>query len=287
MTFSVAAPSVGAFVADPNDANSTAYTADDPTTGPVFWAIDGVDSSGSVTFTKTVYLDEPRIATGALADTATLTGSGGTGATAASDSDEASIDIDSGALVSLTINKTIPVVLGSSDGTETFTFPVTGPDSYTSSPTIAFSDGDGGSVNSKSTTLTGLAPGSYTVSETTLAPYKSQASRTVSIDLPSCSDSMTFTNNFGPATAQAKKVTVPAGSESGWTFTLTGPGAPVVNGSDSYPVTATTTRHRLHSLRVRQRLRTADVRTTGGQLHRHGDSSTWVGQHRGVGAARQ
>jgi len=218
LTFSVATPSVGAFTGG--------YVAGTPTTGPVGWSSGSQPGSGYVDFVKTVYLDQPRITTGALTDTATLTGSGGTGATPASATASASVGISSSATVSLIISKTIPVVLGAGDATQTFTFPVTGPGAYSSSPTISFGTGQGGSLNPRSTTLTGLAPGSYTVNETTLSPYAPQSPQTVDLTLPTCSGSATFTNNFGPASARAQKVTVPAGSESGWQLVLTGPGTP-------------------------------------------------------------
>ena len=51
------------------------YVADASTTGPVGWEYTATDS-GSVTFTKTVYVDEPRITSGTLSDTATITGDG-------------------------------------------------------------------------------------------------------------------------------------------------------------------------------------------------------------------
>jgi hypothetical protein len=164
-------------------------------------------------------VNAPTNDTAKLSDTATLTPDGQTAT-----SESASSTISGNATVSLTINKTIPVVLGAGDSTQTFTFPVTGPDSYSSSPTISFSSGQGGSLNPRSTTLTGLAPGAYTVAETTLPPYIGQDSQPVTITLPSCSGSASFANNFGPASAQVRKVTVPAGSEAGWVMTLNGPG---------------------------------------------------------------
>jgi hypothetical protein len=227
LTFSVATPSVGSFTGG--------YVAGTPTTGPVGWTSGSQSGSGSVDFVKRVYLDQPRITSGTLSDTATLTGSGGGGAPPASASASASVSISSTATVSLTINKTIPVVLGAGDASETFTFPVTGPSS--ASPTITFGTGDGGALHPKSVTLTGLAPGTYTVNETTLAPYAPQSPQTVTITLPTCSGAATFTNNFGPASAQARKVTVPAGSEAGWVLTLTGPGTPV--GGESVTTTGT------------------------------------------------
>jgi hypothetical protein len=223
LTFSVATPSVGSFTGG--------YMAGTPTTGPVGWSSGSQSSSGYVDFVKTVYLDQPRITTGSLSDTATLAGSDGASASA-----DLSVGITSTATVSLTINKTIPIVLGAGDSTQTFTFPVTGT-GYASSPTISFGSGDGGALNPKSTTLTGLAPGTYNVAETTLAPYIGQASHPVTITLPSCSGSTTFTNEFGLASAQVRKVTVPAGSEAGWVMTLTGPGTPI--GGESVTTTGT------------------------------------------------
>jgi hypothetical protein len=224
LTFSVATPSVGAFTGG--------YVAGTHTTGPVGWSSGSQSSSGHVDFVKTVYLDQPRITSGSLSDVASLTGSDG-----ATASDDLSVPISSSATVSLTIDKTIPVVLGAGDSTETFTFPVVGPGGYSSSPTISFSSGQGGSSHPRSTTLTGLAPGSYTVNETTLAPYAPQSAQTVTITLPSCSGSASFANNFGPASAQVRKVTVPSGSEAGWVMTLTGPGTPV--GGESVTTTGT------------------------------------------------
>lgn len=202
------------------------------TVGPVTWSSGTVSDSGSTTFNKTVYVNSPTTDTAKLADTATVTPDSQT-ATSAS----ASSTITSGATVSLTITKTIPVVLGSGDSSETFTFPVTGPGGYSSSPTITFGTGDGGSLNPKSTTLTGLAPGTYTVAETTLAPYAPQSSQDVTLTLPTCSGTAPFTNRFGPASAQVRKVTVPAGSEAGWVMTLTGPGTPA--GGESVTTTGT------------------------------------------------
>ena len=115
--------------------------------------------------------------------------------------------------------------------------PVSGPAGYSSTPTISFGSGQGGSTHPRSTTLTGLAPGTYTVNETTLAPYAPQSAQTVTITLPSCSGSASFANNFGPASAQVRKVTVPAGSEAGWVMTLTGPGTPA--GGESVTTTGT------------------------------------------------
>jgi hypothetical protein len=210
LTFSVAAPSVGSFTGG--------YVAGTHTTGPVGWTSGTQSDSGSVTFHKTVYLDQPRGTSGSLSDTATLTGSDGFTTTG-----DASVAISDSPLVNLTIDKTIPVVLGAGDSNQTFTFDVTGPGGYVSHPTITFTTGDGGTGNPESTTLTGLAAGSYTVHEQTLAPYAPQSDQVIAITLPSCGGTATFNNGFGPATAQARKVTIPGGSEAGWVLTLNGP----------------------------------------------------------------
>lgn len=224
LTFSVAAPSVGSFTGG--------YTAGTQTTGPVGWSSGTQSGSGSVTFNKTVYLDQPRATSGALSDTATLTGSNGFTASA-----NASVAISDSPLVSLDIDKTIPIVLGAGDPAQTFTFDVTGPGGYTASPTITFNTGHGGGSDVHTATLSGLMPGSYTVHERTLAPYAPQSDQVVPITLPTCSATATFTNTFGPAVAQARKVTVPAGSEAGWVLTLNGPGTPA--GGESLTTTGT------------------------------------------------
>lgn len=201
LTFSVAEPSVGAF---------TNYTKDTPTTGPVNWSA-AVNSSGSVTFAKTVYLDQPRIVTGSLDDTATVAGTD-----SGTNSAGAKVSITSGALVALTINKTLSPA--SSDA-QSFTFNTNGPDSYTNSSTLSFPAG----TTSQTTTLTDLAPGGYSVVEPASGPFPG-GTKSTTITLPTCSGSVDFTNTFTPPKAQVRKVTVPAGSESGWKFTLTGTG---------------------------------------------------------------
>lgn len=204
LTFSVAAPSVGTF--------GGGYTAGTHTTGPVTWSYPASDS-GSVTFAKTVYLDQPRIVTGALSDTATVTGSD-----SGTQSASASVSVSSGAQVALTIDKTLSPA---SSDPATFTFDVAGPSSFAASPTLAFAAGD----TNKSTTLTGLAPGTYTVTEQATGPFPSKQG-SAAITLPTCSGTVALTNTFTPPKAQVRKVTVPAGSEAGWVFTLTGTGLP-------------------------------------------------------------
>jgi hypothetical protein len=204
------------------------YVPGTRTTGPVSWTSSSQSGDGSVTFNKTIYAAVGTSVTGSLSDVATINGSDGF-----QDDADADVTVTAGASVSLTINKTISTLLGAGDSNQTFTFDVTGPGGYTSAPTITFGPGDGGTLDVKSTTLTGLAPGSYTVAERTLAPWAPQPPETVPINLPSCGDSVRFSNTFGLASARVQKVTVPAGSESGWTFNLLRDGVQVSSGTTS------------------------------------------------------
>ncbi len=181
LTFSVAAPSVGAF--------TDGYAADASTTGPVGWEYTATDS-GSVTFAKTVYVDEPRITSGTLSDTATITGDGACRPRQC----RADVDITTDALVDLTINKTIPEGSLRSGESVTFDFDITGPDSFadTASITINFGDLTG------STDLTGLAPGEYTVSEQPQAGWADHSPQSDTITLPDCAGEVTFNNTELP-----------------------------------------------------------------------------------------
>lgn len=193
------------------------YTPGTPTTGPVSWTSATQSGDGSVTFNKTVYLDQPRQTTGSLSDTATVTGSNGDTSTAS-----ASVGITASALVSLAINKTIPDVLQPGQ-TQDFGFQVQDSSStVVANPSISFAAGD----TSKSTTVDSLQPGSYTVSENTAAGWNPQPSQPVTITLPSCSGSVAFHNTINPAHATAVKITNPGGFTQGWDMTLNGPGTP-------------------------------------------------------------
>jgi uncharacterized repeat protein (TIGR01451 family) len=191
------------------------YTPGTPTTGAVSWTSDVQSGDGSVTFNKTVYLDQPRQTTGSLDDTATVTGSDGFTSQASG-----SVDIMASAQVALTINKTIPDVL---QGTQTQAFGFQVQDSSNTvvdTPSVSFAAGD----TSHSVTVDGLNPGNYTVSENTAAGWDPQPSQPVGITLPSCSGSVTFHNTVPPAHANAVKITNPGDFTSGWDMTLTGPG---------------------------------------------------------------
>jgi hypothetical protein len=199
------------------------YVAGTHTTGSVSWTSVSQSGGSSVTFSKTIYATGGTSGNGDLSDTATVTGSDGFSADA-----DADITVTTDAKVKLTINKTIPNVLQGSE-TETFNFEVYDSSNVlVASPTISFAATD----TSKSVDVTNLAPGTYTVKETgsTSGKWTLQADKVKTISLPSCSGSVSFANAFGPAAAKVKKVTLPAGSESGWEMTLTGPGTIPVSG---------------------------------------------------------
>ena len=174
LSFSVAAPSVGAFAG---------YVAGTETTGPVNWSATATNS-GSVTFTKTVMLDEARITSGSLDDTATITGDGASELS----SDSESIVINADAQVALTIHKSIPNALNSS---VTFAFRVTGPGGYDETFNVNVPAGQ----TSSSIEVGGLEPGSYTVHENAKAGWASQADEVVDLTLPNCNGTATFTNS--------------------------------------------------------------------------------------------
>jgi uncharacterized repeat protein (TIGR01451 family) len=237
-TFSVASPSSGSF---------DGYTAGEKVTGPVVWRSDAVTASGSVTFSKSVYLDTPRVSSGELSGTAVLTGSGGS-ATAASSQASGSIDIDATSLVSLRIDKTIPNVLQGQD-TETFTFAIwaKGSNTTTGTPVRTASITLTAGETTKSTTVSGLAPDIdiYFVTENpatgwNLQPPSGEVDLSVQSDGSlTCSGSVRFANDFGRATAKVVKVTVPATHEGGWTMCLQGPGTENLPNGKECVVTAT------------------------------------------------
>lgn len=212
LSFSVATPSVGSF---------SGYTAGTQTTGPVNWSSGPVSNSGSVTFTKTVYVDEPAITSGSLSDTATITGDGD----AVLGTANLSVPITSSASVSLTINKTIPADALRSGESVTFDFDVTGPNGYSDTASITFNYG--GST-SGSVTLTGLEPGTYTVHEQPEANWATQPDQQTDVELPDCSGSVNFTNSeLAPdlsASKTADDEVVNAGDQIGFVIDLANSG---------------------------------------------------------------
>jgi len=190
------------------------YVAGTSTKGSVSWTSDSQSDTGSATFGKTISIDQPSQGSGSLDDTATVTGSDGFTASASK-----SIAIQADARVSLTINKSISASVGTD---QTFSFDVTGPDNYSS--TVSLTIVSGSTTGSK--TVSNLAPGNYSVTENqppsgwTYDP-NNKPNRSADIELPACSDSVSFTNSFAPASARALKTTVPSGAQAGWKMTIT------------------------------------------------------------------
>lgn len=199
------------------------YTAGTFTTGPVTWTSASQSGNGSVTFTKTVRVDQPRITTGTLTDTATLAGADGF----ATSSGPLDVAITSSATTTLTINKTIPNIL---QGAETATFVI---DVYNAARTVVidtvtftFTAGQ----TAKSTTVD-LAPGTYDVVERDTPGWQPQTpADNVDLNLPICARSVTFNNQNEAASARVVKVTDPVGSQAGWQMCLLGPGTPASPG---------------------------------------------------------
>lgn len=217
-----------------------AYTLGTATTAAVTWTsgtrAPAVGVSESITFTKTVLLDQARVSTGTLSDTAAATNG-----TSTLSSDTASVDLTSSASVSIPITKNIPNLLTGSE-TASFTFRVlkASDDTEVASQVISFVAGQ----TSKTETVTGLAPDVYYVTEDTATGWNPQ-SPSGNIDLSvqtdgtlACSGGVTFTNTFGPAVARAVKATTPAGSENGWSMCLTGPGTEGFTGGKECVTTA-------------------------------------------------
>src|SRR5690606_35789335 len=107
------------------------------------------------------------------------------------DSDSESVAITADALVSLQINKTIPAGSLRTGESVTFDFNITGPNGYAGTAQISFAFGD---PLTKSTTITGLEPGAYTVSEDALANWAAHVDQSDTITLPDCAGSVSFNN---------------------------------------------------------------------------------------------
>jgi hypothetical protein len=123
----------------------------------------------------------------------------------------------------ITAAATIPNVL---QGAETASFPVsvTPQGGGTSSNvSIAFSAGQ----TSRSTDVSGLAFGTYTVHQTAPAGWQAQPDQTLGVSAGQCTATATFTDAITAASATFQVATDPAGNEPGWNVTLVGPGTPV------------------------------------------------------------
>jgi hypothetical protein len=132
------------------------YTLGTHTTGPVSWTSGNQSGSGSATFNKTVYLDQPRATTGTLSDTATVDVLGGVGhAASASASTGISSTLECGDIT--IIKDAVP------NAAQDFGFTSTSNQSTGIGSFSLDDDADGTLPNSR--TFSGLKPGNYTVSE--------------------------------------------------------------------------------------------------------------------------
>ena len=192
------------------------YVPGTPTSGAVVWTSPQLAGDGSAVFHVTVTSNGATAVSGSLDDTAALLGSSG-----ASTSAPLSVAVTTGAQFALAIDASIPDVL---QGNQAVTFAYTVTDAHgTSTPaSIAFAAGQ----TSGSATLTGLAAGSYTVHQASPAGWATLADRSWTAALPNCSGSVQFADSVVPASATVQKITVPAGHEAGWSFTLSGRGTP-------------------------------------------------------------
>ena len=193
-------------------------------TNPVTWTSGTVSGGGSVVLHKTVTLDPSVGATsGALTDTATVTGSDGFTTSA-----NEQVDLDSTLSGSLTINKstTVPV-----DADTTFTFNVTGPGGFDTDVFVTVLKG--ATTSTTAGTLSNLAAGDYNVEETDSGPFDPAADQQFKIGAgANCTATLNFENSFGLASATALKVTDPKGGEEGWTFQLYLDNAPAGAGAE-------------------------------------------------------
>ena len=189
----------------------------------VEWSSGTVSGSGSVTFTKTVSVDQPRITSGTLSDTAAvLPVSGGT---ALATSPQLDIPITTDADVVLTINKTIPSNALRTGESVTFEFEVyagaTKSGDPIATPSITF---NAGGDTAQSVDVTGLAPGQYTVHEVPKAGWATLEDRGDTITLPDCAGSVLFDNTELVPDLTEDKVaddeTVSAGDQIGFVISV-------------------------------------------------------------------
>ena len=158
------------------------------TTSPVAWTSPQLGGSGSAVFHVTVAASGPAAGSGSLDDLAALLGSGGFGT-----SSPLSVAVSTGALFGLAIDTTIPDVLTGAQ-TAAFGYTVTDAHGATIPASITLTAGQ----TSGSTSVGGLAPGSYTVHESVPAGWKTVADQTVVAASPRCSYSVAFANALVP-----------------------------------------------------------------------------------------
>lgn len=221
LSFSVATPASGSFIADPVT-HAAAYVAGTQTTGPVWWDSGNVGASGSVTFAKTVYVASATITSGTLADDAALTGSEGFTA----DSGEFDVGITAEAAgsanVSKSMNKSFIVE-------KDFTFHLTDSAGTLISGKTATVAIPAGSSSGTSTTVSGLdTTTTYLWNEDATAPFASQTgdgpvSWTLVAGHPAtCLTTEVIQNTALGPLVEVAKMTAPDTGTS-WTFTLNGP----------------------------------------------------------------
>ena len=127
----------------------------------------------------------------------------------------------------LQINKTIPAGSLRTEESVTFNFDITGPGGFSDDAAITFDSDD---PLSKSTTLTGLAPGTYTVHEVPQANWADRTDQVRTITLPDCEGSVLFSNTTLASdlnlTKEADETPIVAGDEASFTIHLwnAGPG---------------------------------------------------------------
>lgn len=208
---------------DPSGAAGTfdGYVVGTLTDGPVLWASESQNDSAEIVFTKTVRVERGYDVNGTLADTASINLAEGITSEA-----NASTTFTTDPKIDLTIDKELVYNGGPfpvANDTE-WTFEVKdSSDAVVGNVTITIPAGS----TSGSVTIDDLDPGTYTVEETGVVDQWVPASnpQNVTLALPSCGESVTFTNNPADnffAEIQVKKMTDPPGKEAGWTFDLTG-----------------------------------------------------------------
>ena len=241
LKYAIGAPAFGGFL--------NGYLAGMQTDEAVTWQAIGQTDSGSITFDKDVYLDNPkRVATGVLRDTAYLSASDGFTA----QTDELQIPIASSVKAKLTIEKSIPSFLDEGEKLEV-TFHITRADDKTFSKTkvITFT---GGGATTQSVTAWGLVPDLYYVEEQGNMFFAAGSGTGVPVNLTdprdpvnypnprpvdlrlengiatNCAGTADFQNEPSPdefAKAQVQKTTEPpldsASPDYQWTFKLYGP----------------------------------------------------------------
>lgn len=227
-TDSVSTTPVAGEVAPTSSGFNPAYTLGTAGVGPVVWQAT-VAGSGQATFSKTVYLDEPRVTTGALTDTATVNdGTAISPNASASASVPISSTLDCG---SITIVKdAVP------DSERDFAFTSTSNQTTTIG---GFSlDDDGNATLPSTRTFSDLKPGSYSVTESGLPiagwtltgltcsddSATSTATGTASIALAASEDVICTYANTKDASVQLVKVTDPASDPQDFAFSATGGG---------------------------------------------------------------